>query len=142
MRIKARLRWLFRRHPHMARLLQVLALTSLWGVGQLLAALTHLPVPGSVLALAALLILLRSGTVPSWLLSRGADWLLAEMLLFFIPAVMVLPRYAMLFLQDGLRLLSLMLVGSVLVMAGSALAVDLVWRLSGRRHAEPLADAR
>lgn len=142
MRMKARLRWLFRRHPHMARLLQVLALTGLWGAGQLLVTLTHLPLPGSVLALAMLLILLRSGVVPSWLLSRGADWLLAEMLLFFIPAVMVLPRYAGLLLQDGVRLLGLMVAGSLLVMAGSALAVDLVWRLSGRRHAETLADAR
>lgn len=141
MRLKARLRWLCRCRPHTSRLLQILALTGLWGMGQGLAILTRAPIPGSVLALVALLLLLHSGVVPTWLLSRGADWLLAEMLLFFIPAVMVLPRYAPLLKHEGVRLMGIMLIGSVLVMAGSALAVDLVWRLGRRRRTEAIADA-
>jgi holin-like protein len=142
MRLKARLRWLCRHHPQLSRLLQILALTGLWGIGQTVVAVTALPVPGSVVALAMLLGLLRTGAVPAWLLKRGADWLLAEMLLFFIPAVMVLPRYVPLLEHDGARLLGIMAVGSMLVMVGSALAVDLVWRLAGRRHTVALTDAR
>lgn len=141
MRLMTRLRWLCRRHPHMARLMQILALTGLWALGQGLAALTRLPIPGSVIALALLLVLMRSRLIPAWLLARGADWLLAEMLLFFVPAVMVLPRYLPLLRSEGLQLLGVILTGTVLVMVGSALAVDLVWRLAARRHARRLEHA-
>lgn len=134
MRLLARLRLLCRRRPGTARWLQILVLSGFWGLGHALVVLTGLPLPGSVVALAMVLALLHSGRVPSWLLARGADWLLAEMLLFFVPAVMVLPRYLPLLRSEGLALAGIMLVGSVLVMIGSALAVDLVWRLSGRRR--------
>lgn len=128
MRTKARLRYLFRRHPFCARVLQILALAGLWQLGEAVTGLLHLPVPGAVVAMGLLLALLLSGAVPAWAVARGADWLIAELLLFFIPAVMILPRYAGLLLHDLLPLALIVAVGTLLAMAGSALAVDLVWR--------------
>lgn len=133
MRIKARLRYLFRRHPRAAGVLQIVALAALWQLGQAVSTLLELPLPGAVVALALLLVLLGSGIVPAWLIARGADWLIAELLLFFIPAVMILPRYAGMLCNELLSLAAIVAVGTVLAMIGSALAVDLVWRL-GARH--------
>ncbi len=133
MRIKPRLRYLFRRYPRSARIAQILGLAALWQFGQTVSALSGLPIPGAVIALVTLLGLLLSGVIPAWLIARGADWLIAELLLFFIPAVMILPRYAGLLLEELLPLAAIVAVGTLLAMAGSALAVDLVWRLGVRR---------
>ena len=89
----------------------------------------HLPLPGSVLALGLLLVLLGLRVVPLAGLRRGADWLLAEMLLFFIPAVMAVSQHLDLLRSEGVRIVAVILIGTVLVMTTTALLVDLVWRL-------------
>jgi holin-like protein len=132
--LHARMRWLDRRHPRCTVLLQVGLLVALWAGCERLVRITHLPLPGSVLALAMLLLLLASGAVPVSSLRRGADWLLAEMLLFFIPAVMAVSQHAALLRSQGLRIVAVILIGTALVMSTTALLVDLVWRWRHGRH--------
>lgn len=118
----------------MARWAQVLLIVLVWLVCDQLSCRLHLPVPGSLLAMALLLAMLLAGVVPAASLRRGADWLLAEMLLFFIPAVMAVWEHLPLMRQQGGRILVVILVGTLLVMGTTALLVDLMfrWRL---RHA-------
>jgi holin-like protein len=99
----------------------------------MLARRLHLPLPGSVLALGLLLALLGLRVVPLAALRRGADWLLAEMLLFFIPAVMAVSQHMDLLRAEGVRIVAVILLGTVLVMATTAFLVDLVWRRGQRR---------
>jgi len=131
---QARLRLQSMRHPQLARAGQVLVLAAFWYVCDALVCRLGLPLPGSVLALGLLVALLATGVVRSASLSRGADWLLAEMLLFFIPAVMAVSQHAALLRSEGLRIVLVILIGTVLVMATTALLVDLMWRFR-RRHA-------
>ncbi|MGP1667709.1 MAG: CidA/LrgA family protein [Rhodanobacter sp.] len=129
----ARLRLFSRRHPRLALVWQVVLLTVLWFACDALARGLHLPLPGSVLALGVLLVMLALGAVPLDSLSRGADWLLAEMLLFFIPAVMAVSQHTTLLRHEGVRIVAVILIGTVLVMAATALLVDVAWRWSRRR---------
>ena len=70
----------------------------------------------------------------------GARWLLAEMLLFFVPAVVAVVNYQELLLQEGWRIMVVLLVSTTLVLGTTALVVDRVYRLElklarrSRRH--------
>ncbi len=138
--LHARMRLLAHRRPQAALVLQVLLLTLFWYACDAAARRLHLPLPGSVLALGLLLVLLAARVVPATSLRRGADWLLAEMLLFFIPAVMAVWQHLDLVRAEGPRILAVILVGTLIVMVSTAVMVDLVWRWQrlrreGRTHA-------
>ncbi|PMS20098.1 murein hydrolase transporter LrgA [Trinickia dabaoshanensis] len=88
-----------------------------------------LPVPGGVIGLAALLVLLFTGGVaPRWV-KAGADWLLSDMLLFFVPAAVAVVQYGGLFKSDGWRLALVVVCGTLLVMVAVAFTVDQAARL-------------
>lgn len=128
------MRWLAWRRPLVARWTQVLLIVLVWLACDQLGRCLHLPLPGSLLAMALLLAMLLAGAVPAASLRRGADWLLAEMLLFFIPAVMAVWQHLPLMRAQGARILIVILLGTMLVMGTTALLVDLMfrWKL---RHA-------
>lgn len=132
--LHVRLRWLSWHRPRLARWSQVALIVLLWFACDQCVRRLHVPVPGSVLALGLLLLLLLSGVVPAVGLRRGADWLLAEMLLFFIPAVMAVWQHLPLLRQQGVRIFVVIVVGTVLVMGTTALLVDLMFRWR-QRHA-------
>lgn len=121
-----------------SRLAQGAVLAAFWGLGELAARATHLPVPGGILGLIFVLILLASGTLRATSLRRGANWLLADMLLFFVPAVLAVLDHREFLGLLGLKLLATVLAGTLLVMGGTGLTVDLCCRLNARlvRHDE------
>src|SRR5262245_23578402 len=129
----ARIMPLCRRALHRSRLLQIALLSAFWLFGEVLARELRLPVPGAILGLAMMPALLASGRLNPASLARGASWLLAEMLLFFVPAVMVLLDHRELLGALGLKLMVVILLGCLLVMAGTALTVDLCHRWRNRR---------
>ncbi|WP_205746376.1 CidA/LrgA family protein [Dyella amyloliquefaciens] len=131
--LHVRMRWLAWRRPLVARWAQVLLIVLVWQACDQLSRHLHLPMPGSLLAMALLLAMLLAGAVPAASLRRGADWLLAEMLLFFIPAVMAVWEHLPLMRQQGARILVVILVGTMLVMGTTALLVDLMFRWRLRR---------
>ncbi len=83
--------------------------------------------------MALLLLALLGGVVPAVGLRRGADWLLAEMLLFFIPAVMAVWEHLPLLQAEGGRILLVILAGTALVMLTTAVLVDLMFHWNRRR---------
>lgn len=117
-----------------SRLLQIGLLMSFWAAGEVLVRLTGLPVPGGVIGLALVLVLLGAGWIRPGVLRRGAYWLLAEMLLFFAPAVMVLLDHQEFAGLMGVKIAIVIVTGTVLVMAGTAFTVDLFLRWSMRRE--------
>ncbi|MEW6256858.1 MAG: CidA/LrgA family protein [Pseudomonadota bacterium] len=128
----------FRAVLRRTRLLQILLLAAIWLAGDVLVRLLGLPVPGGVVGMAGLLLLLALGLVKPASLRLGAYWLLAEMLLFFVPAVIAIIDHGEFVGALGLKVALVILVGTLLVMAGTALSVDLLyrWRLRHQvRHA-------
>jgi holin-like protein len=65
-------------------------------------------------------------------LKRGANWLLAEMLLFFVPAVLALLDHSELLGLMGLKILTVIILSTVAVMSVTALTVDLCYRWIAR----------
>lgn len=99
-------------------------LAALWFAADFAARHLDLPVPGSVIGLAALLVLLLTGGVaPRWV-KAGADWLLSDMLLFFVPAAVAVVQYGGLFKSDGWRLALVVVGGTLMVMVAVAFTVD------------------
>lgn len=119
----------FRLAMRHSRLLQIGLLAGFWALGELIARAARLPIPGGVLGLVLVLLLLVTGRLHAASLRRGADWLLAEMLLFFIPAVPAVLDHREFLGVLGLKLLAAVLAGTLLVMGGTALTVDLCCRL-------------
>jgi holin-like protein len=107
-------------------------LAGVWLAADWLARHLSLPIPGGVIGLIALLALLFSGGVaPRWV-KAGADWLLSDMLLFFIPAAVAVVQYGGLFKEDGWRLALVVVSGTFAVMVAVAFTVDQAARFERR----------
>lgn len=129
-------RWLRERLGLRARAgMQVLFFVAVWYGTQRALQWLHWSVPAAVPGLFAVLSLLASGVLPERRLAAGADWLLGEMLLFFIPPLLAVVRYGPLLAQSGWRLLATIVLGSVLVLAGVGLVVERTLRWERARHA-------
>ncbi|HTH62461.1 MAG TPA: CidA/LrgA family protein [Paraburkholderia sp.] len=107
-------------------------IAGVWFAADFVVRALHLPVPGGVVGLVLLLALLFCGGVaPRWV-KAGADWLLSDMLLFFIPAAVAAVQYGGLFRADGWRLALVVAGGTLMVMVAVAFAVDQAARLERR----------
>jgi holin-like protein len=120
---------------HRSRILQIGLLVGFWAVGDGLSRIWKLPIPGGIIGLAIVLGLLVSGGLSPLYVRRGAYWLLAEMLLFFVPGMMAILDHSEFLGPLGLKLVAVILVGTLFVMTGTALTVELIYRL-GHRHAD------
>ncbi|ANI32833.1 LrgA [Pseudomonas sp. JY-Q] len=112
-------------------LVELAVLCTLFLLGGQIASWLGWPIPGGVMGLALLLILFASSVLKPATLQLGAGWLMAEMLLFFIPALMSLLDYGALIREEGWRILLVIAVSTLMVMVVTAMTVELVcrWRL-------------
>lgn len=71
----------------------------------------------------------------SWV-RAGARWLLAEMLLFFVPAVVAVVNYAQSLMVDGWRIFAVIALSTLMVLGATARVVDKVYRfeISRQKH--------
>lgn len=131
-----------RRRLHSSRLLQITLVALFWGLGEAIVRVSGLPVPGGILGMGMVLVLLASGRLGLASVRRGANWYIAEMLLFFVPAVMAILDHGEFIGLLGLKIAAVILLGTVSVMAGTALAVDLCLRFrADATEGAPHADA-
>lgn len=65
-------------------------------------------------------------------MKAGSRWLLAEMLLFFVPAVVAVVNYAQLLMIEGWKIFLVIGISTVLTLGATALVVDRVYRLEQR----------
>ena len=117
---------------HLGRLLAELAiLLAIYLLGCQLASWLAWPIPGGVIGLALLLLVFVLGWVKPAALQLGAGLLMAEMLLFFIPALMSLLDYGGLLREDGWRILLVIGVSTLMVMLVTAFTVEWAcrWRM-------------
>lgn len=126
---------LSRRTLRRSRSLQILFLFAFWLLSEALVRLFGLPVPGGVVGMFLLIALFASGRFSPRNVGLGADWFLAEMLLFFIPAIPAILNHHELLGWLGVKVLVVILAGTVIVMVVTALVVDICFRWSARRAA-------
>ncbi|MFJ2333768.1 CidA/LrgA family protein [Pseudomonas helleri] len=116
----------------MGRLISEIAvLLAIYFVGCQIAARLQVPIPGGVMGMILLLLAFALGWVKPATLQLGAGVLMAEMLLFFIPALMSLLDHGALVRDEGWRILLVIGVSTLLVMIVTAFTVEAVcrWKL-------------
>jgi holin-like protein len=106
--------------------LQIILLTIIFLLGEGIVRLFHLPVPGSIIGLVILFVLLQLKIIKLSWVEKGGNLLLAELLLFFIPAVVGLINYTDVIKQYGLQIMTVIAVSTVLVMSVTGVVAELV----------------
>lgn len=116
--------------------IQLLFYIGLFLASQQLVAKFHLPIPGNLVGLVILFLLLVLQIVPLHWVRAGSSWLLSEMLLFFIPAVVAVINYGPLLVTQGMKLLSVIVLSTSLVLISTAWVVSRVyrWELNRATH--------
>lgn len=89
-------------------------------------------VPSSLLGLGLTLAFMACGILRRNWLAAGADWLIGEMLLFFVPAVVAIVQYVEIIRSHGLAILVVILLSTICVMVCTAVAVNVAWRFQAR----------
>lgn len=111
---------------------EVLVLLGVFLLGGQLASWLQWPIPGGVIGLALLLVAFACGVIKPASLQLGAGILMAEMLLFFIPALMSLLDYGAMVRNEGWRIMLVIGVSTLLVMLVTAFTVEFVCRWKTR----------
>jgi len=102
-----------------------------YGAGEILARLIHAPLPGSVIGLALILLALHLRLLKPAYLRDGAHGLLSRMLLFFVPAVPGLITHPEFATMLGVRLMLVVVIGTLLVMGVTGAVVQMVAGMDG-----------
>ena len=126
----------------MRTLWQVGVLIVLWRLADHAASALHLPLSGGVVGLFVLVALLLSGWVRPAAVELGANWLLANMLLFFIPLVVSVVQFTQLLKDQGLALFLDIGLGFICVLLVTAWTVEGVCRYERQRRLNTLRHQR
>ena len=118
---------------HLQIPVQVVLYAGLFVLAEYLVLWLHLPLPANLVGMLILLMLILCRIVPLRWVRAGAAWLLAEMLLFFVPAVVAVVNYAQLLMVDGWRICLVIALSTLLVLGATAWVVDKVYRFEIRR---------
>ncbi|VEI21463.1 Holin-like protein CidA [Serratia plymuthica] len=89
----------------------------------------HLPLPANIVGMLLLLALILLRILPLSWVRAGSRWLLAEMLLFFVPAVVAVVNYAQLLMVEGWKIFLVIAISTMLTLGATGLVVDRVYRL-------------
>lgn len=108
---------------------QLLFLIGLWWISALIQQYFHLPISAGVIGLILLLLALMSGMMKLVWIKSGADFILAELVLMFIPFVVGLVKYKQLFITQGWQLILAVVLGTLCVMVMTAYSVHFGFKL-------------
>jgi holin-like protein len=113
---------------------QVLLYAGLFVFAEYLVDWLHLP--ANLVGMVLMLTLILCRALPLSWVRAGARWLLAEMLLFFVPAVVAVVNYAQLLMVDGWRIFAVIALSTLMVLGATAWVVDKVYRfeISRQKH--------
>ncbi|NIF22755.1 CidA/LrgA family protein [Candidatus Pantoea multigeneris] len=115
--------------------LQVVLYIGIFMACDQLVRLFHLPLPANIVGLLVMLVLIAARILPLRWVKAGSNWLLAEMLLFFVPAVVAVVNYSDLLRVEGWRICLVIVISTLLVLASTALVVDRIYRFEVARAA-------
>lgn len=112
---------------------QVVLYAGLFVFAEHLVVWCHLPLPANLVGMVLMLLLIVCRVVPLKWVREGSRWLLAEMLLFFVPAVVAVVNYTQLLMVDGWRIFLVIGLSTLMVLGATAWVVDKVYRFEVRR---------
>lgn len=107
---------------------QIMFILAVWGLAYGLQKLLNLPVASGVLGFFLLLFFLEMKWLKLAHVEQGADLLLGELLLFFIPPVVGVIQYQDLLMTSGWKILLVILISTALVMMASIYTTQIFFR--------------
>ena len=113
-------------------LLQVGVLILFWWIGSIIQKQFHLPISAAVIGLFIVLIGLMTGIFKLTWIKTGSDFILGELVLFFIPCFIGLMKYKTLFMTEGWQLVLAVVLGTICVMVVTAYSVHLGFKLENK----------
>ncbi|PWW06990.1 CidA/LrgA family protein [Mangrovibacter plantisponsor] len=114
---------------------QVVLYAGLFVLAEYLVQWWRLPLPANLVGMLLLLGLIVTRLLPLSWVRAGARWLLAEMLLFFVPAVVAVVNYTQLLMAEGWRIVLVIMLSTVMVLGTTAWVVEKVYRFEVARLA-------
>lgn len=109
--------------------LQIAILVFFWAIGEAFSKILHLPIPGSIIGLGIFLTLLFTKRFSAFVMKKASSWLLANMLLFFVPTVLAILDHPEFLGLIGLKIAFVIIASTVTTMFTTAMAVDFAYRL-------------
>lgn len=115
---------------HLTVLSQLALIILVWAAADLIQTTLELPIASGVLGLFLLLLLLQFKWIKLSMVEQGAQFLLRNLLLFFIPPVVGLIQYQELLWQRGGQLVFAITVSTICVMVSSVWSIQWLLRKS------------
>ena len=104
---------------------QILLILAVWAIASVLQNLLNFPIASGVIGFFLLLMLLHTQWLKLENVEHGADVLLGELLLFFIPPVVGIIQYQELLIASGWKILFVIIISTAMVMMTSVWMVSL-----------------
>lgn len=114
-------------------LLQVGVLLGVTMLGNGVTQMLHLKFPGSILGILLMIILLQTKVIPLAWIESGANLLIAELMLFFIPSAVGVIQYKQLMATDGMRFELVILLSTLTVMVCTGFLSEMVNKMGRER---------
>ncbi|WP_144548566.1 CidA/LrgA family protein [Bacillus sp. X1(2014)] len=114
-------------------ILQVLFLHVFLFLGAALKVVIPLPIPASMFGLCLLFLALYFKIIKMEWVEKGANWLLAELLLFFVPSTVGIVNYDEILSVEGAEIVGLIGISTIIVMGITALIAE---RITGGKRSE------
>ncbi|MGE9657137.1 CidA/LrgA family protein [Snodgrassella alvi] len=108
---------------------QILLIILFWLIGLGIEKTTHIPLSAGVIGLFLVLLLLQLNILKLAWIASGAQVLLGELMLYFMPVLIAVVRYKALFAAEGWQLIISIVTGTFLVMSSTALTLKYCYRL-------------
>jgi len=113
-------------------IIQILVIQLFVFMGAGVKAILPVPIPASMIGLVLLLLALFTKVVKIEWVEKGGNWLLAELLLFFIPSAVGIVNYEEILSWKGFETVLLIGVSTFIVMAATACTADYIQKRKGR----------
>jgi len=112
---------------------QLMIYIGLFLIAQYIVRHLSLPLPANIVGMMIMLAFLVSGIIPVRYVKAGSAWLLSEMLLFFVPAVVAIINYSNILEKFGFRIFTVIVVSTILVLGCTAFVVDKLFIYENRK---------
>ncbi|MGM9965885.1 MAG: CidA/LrgA family protein [Rummeliibacillus sp.] len=114
-------------------ILQIIFLYGILLLGDGIARLVHLPIPGSIIGLVLLFTALQLHIVKLEWVDLGAGLLTGELLLFFVPSAVGVVQYDQILGVIGVKLVAVIVFSTIVVMACTGLVADSVQKKGAKK---------
>ncbi|MDF2565159.1 MAG: CidA/LrgA family holin-like protein [Massilibacillus sp.] len=116
-------------------LIQILGLCAISFAGNVLASALNIGIPGSILGILLLLVVIEQKWLPLEKIELGANFLIAEMLLFFIPSAIGVIQFQDVLKNDWAQLLFVIGASICLVVVFVGIVTEFIIRFRESRNA-------